>query len=133
MRKVLSLFAFVAVLIALSAVSASAQASCTPGVNHCANLSWTAPSTGPAPTGYNVYRSNTSGGCATVTASTCSKVGSVGVTSFNDGPLSPSTTYFWVVTSLANGQESGPSNQVTATTQPDPPPSAPSGLTVVAK
>ena len=135
MRKCLSVLLFAVVAIALSAVPASAQtASCTPGFVHCANLSWTPASSGPAATGFNIYRSTQTGGCANVKASTCSLAGSTGNTSFIDeSGLAASTTYFWVVSAVNAAGESGPSNEVSATTAPDPPPSAPTGLTVVAK
>lgn len=133
MRKVLSLLAFAFILCA---VSASAQtATCPAGVLHCASLSWTAPTSGGAPTGYNIYRANATGGCSTVTATSCTKAGSTSasVLTFTDSPLSASTKYFWVVTAFNASGESGPSTEVSATTQPDPAPNAPSGLTVIAK
>jgi len=116
--------------------SASAQtATCPSGVLHCANLTWNAPTAGGAPTGYNVYRSSVTGGCANVTAASCTKAGSAVATapSFVDSPLSQSTKYFWVVTAFNASGESGPSNEVTATTTPDPAPAAPAGLTVTVK
>lgn len=131
MRKVL-LLAFLC--LAFAGFGAAQTASCTPGFTHCANLSWTPASSGAAATGFNIYRSTTSTGCATLTASTCSKVGSTGNTSFIDeAGLTASTQYFWVVTATNANGESGPSNQVSGTTAPDPPPSAPGSLTVLVK
>jgi len=117
--------------------SASAQtATCPSGILHCANLTWNASTSGGIPTGYNVYRSNVTGGCSTVTAASCTKVGPAvpgNTLSFVDAPLSQSTKYFWVVTAFNASGESGPSNEVSATTTPDPAPIAPTGLTVTVK
>ena len=132
------------VLAALAAVtvfasSAHAQASCSAGVNHCANISWTAGAvTGNnSATGFNVYRTTVSGGCSSVGTLGCSKVGSATApaSTFTDSPLAATTTYFWVITATNSAGESGPSNQVTATTGQDPVavPAAPINPSVVAK
>jgi len=107
-----------------------ATLTCSNNALHCASLNWTA-STSGNPTGYNVYRSLTSGGCSTVTASGCTKINSTPVTttSFMDSPLQATTTYNYVVTALNGSGESGPSNQFSGTTGQDPAPSAPTGLT----
>ena len=135
MRKCLSILIVLCAGLLLCASASAQTATCPAGVLHCSNLSWTAPTAGGAPTGYNVYRSTTSGGCSAVTAPSCSKVGSTSanVLSFTDSPLSATTTYFWVVTAFNSSGESTPSNEVTATTAADPAPAAPSGLTVTAK
>lgn len=98
---------------------------------HAVGLSWGVPTSGGAPTGYNVYRTSTSGGCSTVTASGCSKIGTTAVptTTFTDTTVAGGQTYFWVVTAFNATGESGPSNQVTASVPPDAP-TAPGTLNV---
>jgi hypothetical protein len=79
------------------------------------NLSWTA-DTAPANctiTGYNVYRSTTSG----FTPSSSNLIAS-GVTanSYSDSGLSPSTTYYYKIEALDTAGGSAPSAQASATT-----------------
>lgn len=121
MKLFIATLAFLAMFIALPA---SAQ-------THAVGLSWSAPTSGGAPTGYHVYRTATSGGCSSVTAAGCTNVGSTSATTttFSDTTVQGAQTYFWVVTAFNTAGESGPSNQVTATIPPDPS-GAPSGLTV---
>jgi hypothetical protein len=79
-------------------------------VQHSIDLSWNAPTTSADPVfGYNIYRS-TNGG------TTFSKLnGSVETAlAYTDNAVQSGTTYNYVVKSVdANGQESGPSNQIT--------------------
>lgn len=113
-------------IIAMTALVANAQAA------HSVALSWTAPtvdSTHDAATGYNVYRTQTTGGCTVVTTTGCSKVGPATTTTFTDTTVAASTTYFYVVTATNSAGESGPSNQVQANV-PANTPNAPSALTV---
>jgi hypothetical protein len=70
------------------------------------NLSWSAVS---GATGYNVYRSTTSGGPYTL-------VGSSATTSFSNTGLSCNTTYYYVVRATNGTCESGSSAQASATT-----------------
>ena len=111
---------------------------------HCGNLSWTAPSGGTAPTGYNVYRTLTANACSTTPDSTgkcpapnantaCTKAGNTTATTYQDNNLSASTTYNWTVTATASTGESCSSNQASGTTGADPIPSAPTGLSVTAQ
>src|SRR5207248_2754204 len=81
-------------------------------------LSWSA-STGA--TSYNVKRSTTSGGPYTTIASPTT-------TGYTDGGLSNGTTYYYVVTAVNSGGESGNSTQVSATPQVGAP-AAPTGVT----
>ena len=96
-------------------INAKAQASTCPAtMPHCAQLSWTAPAvdaTHGAAVSYNVYHSLASGGCNTLTSSTCLKVGSTTAptTSYTDGPLLSSTQYCYVITAVnATGEGPGP-------------------------
>jgi hypothetical protein len=70
------------------------------------NLSWNAAS---GASGYNVYRSTTSGGPYT-------SIGSSTTTAFSDTTASCNTTYFYVVRAVSGSCESGNSNQASATT-----------------
>jgi len=112
-------------------------ASCTGGNAHCAAASWTAPASDSAhdpATGYNIYRTLTTGGCATVTAAGCTKLNtsSISVTNYLDQPLAPGTTYFYVVTATNSGGESAPSAQASVTTGANAP-NTPANFSVNAK
>ena len=73
-------------------------------------LNWTAPVTGLAPDGYDIYRSTTNGG-------PYSLVQHVGVsTSFVDNGLGVNTTYYYVLQSSRSSWRSVNSNQRSATT-----------------
>lgn len=80
------------------------------------NLSWTA-DTAPANcmiTGYNVYRSTTSG----FTPSSSNQIASgVTATSYSDTGLAASTTYYYVIEATDSAGTSGTSAQASATTQ----------------
>jgi fibronectin type 3 domain-containing protein len=78
------------------------------------SLSWTAPTTGGAPTSYNILR------CLGTCAPTAS-VGTISSTSYTDTGLASSTTYTYAVTASNSGGTSGPSGSVMATTQIAPP------------
>jgi hypothetical protein len=121
------------VLLTLSAFGLG-QVACPSGVNHCSQLTWSASTTG-SPTSYNVHRSLVTGGCSNVSATTCSKVGTVTAPTlqFVDSPLAATTTYFYVVTAVNAVGESGPSNQASVTTGQDPLPAAPTNVSVIGK
>ncbi len=72
-------------------------------------LTWTAPATGVAPDGYDIYRSTTNGG----PYSLVKHVGTV--TTTTDTALAPSTTYFYVLKSSRSSWRSINSNQRSAT------------------
>jgi hypothetical protein len=75
---------------------------------HSVALSWNASS---GAVGYNIYRSGVSGGPYTIMNASLSTS-----TSYTDTTVSSGTTYYYVVTAVANdSSESGYSNQVTAT------------------
>ncbi len=89
----------------------------TPG-NSQVTVSWS-PSSGPAPTGYNVYSSTTFGGPYNLLT-----IGGVSGSPYTDNTAVNGTTYYYVVTALgAGGCESADSSQVSAT--PCSAPSAP--------
>ena len=96
----------------------SAQVTCPVGVNHCAQASWTANSVGGTSTGYNVYDSTTNGGCATLTATTCTKVGSTIAPTANlmVSPLNKTTTYYFVITATNSTGETACSPQLSGPT-----------------
>jgi len=75
---------------------------------HQVTLSWTA-STSTGVTGYDVYRSTTSGGPYT-------QVGTATSSPYTDTSVSAGQTYYYVVTTVATSGQSGYSSQVSATT-----------------
>ncbi|MBI2447249.1 MAG: PKD domain-containing protein, partial [Candidatus Omnitrophica bacterium] len=84
--------------------------------NQVVNLNWN-DNTESAISGYNVYRSTTSGGAY-------SKINTVLLTSsqYTDSSLTNGTTYYYVVTAVDTaGNESGYSSQVNATPMSNPP------------
>src|SRR4029077_11420076 len=91
----------------------------TPG-DHQVALSWGASS---GATGYNVYRSATSGSYTTPLNGS-----PILGTSYTDSSALNGSTYFYVVRAVNGGGSSGNSNQVSATPQP-PIPAPPTGLT----
>jgi Glycosyl hydrolase family 12/Cellulose binding domain/Fibronectin type III domain len=81
------------------------------------NLSWTADTAPPncTITGYDVYRSATSG----FTPSASNRIASgLTATSYSDTGLAPSTTYYYKVVANDSAGASSPSAQATASTQP---------------
>jgi fibronectin type 3 domain-containing protein len=100
-----------------SAPSPPTGLNATPGSGQAA-LSWTASS---GATSYRVKRASVSGGPYTTIASPTS-------TSYTDSGLTNGTTYYYVVSAVNSGGESGNSSQVSAVPQANPP-SAPTGLT----
>lgn len=91
-------------------LNAALGGACTATLSHLVSLTWTA-SVSAGVTGYNVYRSTTSGG-------TYAQINSslVTTTSFTDNNVSAGQTYYYVATAVnSSNQESGYSNQATAT------------------
>src|SRR2546425_2359740 len=77
----------------------------TPG-DHLVTLIWRAPTAGAAPSAYNVYRS----GCPTGDLVQLAQV-LAPETRFVDTGAANNTLYCYVVRSLHDGRESGPSNE----------------------
>lgn len=76
---------------------------------HNITLTWSMPAAGGAPTSYNVKRSTASGAetqLASVPAPATTYIDNAGV---------GGTKYFYIVTAVNAGGESGPSNEATAT------------------
>lgn len=86
-------------------------------------LSWNAVS---GATSYNLKRSTTNGGPYSTT------VASPTATSYTNTGLTNGTTYYYVVTAVGAGGESGNSSQVTAAPSAGSPPVAPTGLVATA-
>uniref|UniRef100_UPI00054EF91B GEVED domain-containing protein n=1 Tax=Flavobacterium filum TaxID=370974 RepID=UPI00054EF91B len=79
-------------------------------------LSWTAPTSGPAPTGYKVYFGTTSGSLTLMTTTNASTF------TYNATAPAYSTTYFWriVPTSVIGGGDAVGCSEWSFTTQADP-------------
>lgn len=84
------------------------------------SLNWTAPAVA---TSYNVKRATVDGGPYTNIAT------GIAATGYWDTGLVPNTTYYYVVLAVNTGGQSTNSIQASATTQPQPPPTIPVGLT----
>ena len=87
------------------------------------SLTWTAPTSGGAPSSYIVMRSTTSGGETAI-------AGGVTTTSFTDTTVSNGATYYYEIEATNSGGTSGPSNEAFAS--PTGPPAAPQSLTAAA-
>ena len=79
------------------------------GGRHSATLSWSPPSSGPTATGYNVYRSATTGGPYAEIA------GGIADTSYTDFAVNPQQVWYYVVTATNVSGESSYSNEISAT------------------
>jgi hypothetical protein len=91
-------------------VSAALGQGCSASINHSVSLTWTA-SVSPNIAGYNVYRSNTTGGPYTQLNSSI-----VNTTSFTDVNVTAGQTYYYVTTAVdTSNNQSGYSNQAQAT------------------
>jgi hypothetical protein len=97
------------VVVVQRIVNAALGGACV--VNHFVSLTWTA-STSPNISGYNIYRSNTTGGPYTkVTTSSL-----VSGTSYTDNNATAGQTYYYVATAVdTRGAESAYSNEAPAT------------------
>jgi len=89
--------------------------------NQQVSLTWSASS---GATSYNVKRGTASGGPYTT-------ISSPGTTSYADSSVTNGTTYYYVVSAVNSGGESGNSSQVSATPTVAPP-AAPTGLSATA-
>jgi hypothetical protein len=118
--------ALLAIFLALPLIGQVTNTNCpaATGIDpHCVIFNWT-----PAPlgTGYNIYTGGTkAGNCNPVTATTCTKLGSVAglatsTFTFNTTPTSfqlpDGQTFFFVITTVNGTAESVPSTEVSGTT-----------------
>jgi hypothetical protein len=98
-----------------------------PAFAHSVALTWKAPTTGPAPDHYKVYRSITKGtGYVLLSTVPATSLAFTNGSNPDGTPLPEGSTFFYVVTSVVGTQESGNSNEVNATipvttTTPQPP------------
>ncbi len=97
--------------------------------SHFIGLAWTYSQGTDPGTGFNIYRSTTTGGpYAKLTASPLA----INVLTYNDSTGTGNTKYFYVVTAIdSTGVESANSNEIFATFVSSSP-NAPAGLTAVA-
>ncbi len=92
-------------------VSAALGQGCSATITHSVSLTWTA-STSSGVTGYNVWRSTTSGGPYT-------QLTTVAGTSYTDSSVSAGQIYYYVVTAVDGSNQSGNSNEAPATVPTD--------------
>ncbi len=93
--------------------------------NGVVGLTWTAVSGAAS---YDVYRGTATGALSTKTTVTTGIAG----TSYDDATAANGTTYYYEVTAVNAGGESGGSNEATATPQANLPPAVPTGFTATA-
>jgi hypothetical protein len=94
-------------------VNAALGQGCSATISHSVSLTWTASITAGV-TGYNVWRSTTSGGSYTQLNTT-----TVAGTSYTDSSVSAGQIYYYVVTAVDGGNQSADSNQAQATVPTD--------------
>lgn len=88
-------------------VNAANGGACITFNTHQATLSWTASTSGGV-TGYDIYRATISGGPYT-------QIGTIAASPYVDASVLAGQTYFYVITAVGTGGQSGYSTQVTAT------------------
>jgi hypothetical protein len=94
-------------------VNAALGQGCSATISHSVSLTWTASITAGV-TGYNVWRSTTSGGSYTQLNTT-----TVAGTSYTDSSVSAGQIYYYVVTAVDGSNQSADSNQAQATVPTD--------------
>lgn len=94
-------------------VNAALGQGCSVTISHSVSLTWTA-STTAGVTGYNVWRSTTSGGPYTQLNTT-----TVAATSYTDTSVSAGQIYYYVVTAVDGSNQSADSSQAQATVPTD--------------
>jgi hypothetical protein len=99
--------------LAQQILNAALGQACSATISHSVSLTWAA-STSAGVTGYNVFRSTTSGGPYTQLNTT-----TVATTSYTDSSVSPGQTYYYVVTAVDGSNQSADSNQAQATVPTD--------------
>lgn len=88
-------------------VNAANGEACITYNTHQVSLSWTA-STSTGVTGYDIYRSTTTGGPYT-------QIGTIAASPYVDASVQAGQTYYYVITAVGTSGQSGYSSQVTAT------------------
>jgi fibronectin type 3 domain-containing protein len=97
--------ALIAALVAVAAVmGVFAYTRLQTCASHSVTLRW---SPSPGATSYNIYRSRVSGVRG-------SQIGTSSTPSYIDRPLPAGTTFYYTVTAVRDGRESGPSNEAKA-------------------
>jgi fibronectin type 3 domain-containing protein len=95
-------------------VNAALGQGCSAAISHSVSLTWTA-SVSPNISGYNVFRSTTSG-----TGYVQINTGLVTTTSYTDSNVTAGQTYYYVTTAVdTSNNQSGYSNQAQATVPTD--------------
>lgn len=92
-------------------VNAALGQACSATISHSVSLTWTA-SASSGVTGYNVFRSTTTGGPYT-------QLNTTTTTSYTDSSVSAGQTYYYVVTAVAGSSQSAYSSQAQATVPTD--------------
>jgi len=106
-------------------LTASAQGA-GPAYPYSAVATWTAPASGTAPSGYNLYRAPYTGSaCGTYAALNAAPITA---TTYTDSTVVAGAQYCYAVTALVNGVESGAA--VCSSNPISIPPAPPTGLTV---
>lgn len=121
--SILPLVIFLAIIASADSKTVTGKVSNSPNIPgaHQVLLNWTQ-STGSGITGNNIYRGTASGGETLLYSSTTP------ITTYTDTSITNGSTYYYKVTAVSAGGESGFSNEVGPLSIPTPPP-APTGLT----
>lgn len=106
------LFRVIVICLVLVSAGVMLAKANTPGV-HTVLLTWNAPTSGPAPTGYNIYRSATSPVCPVGQSITPYATVSGTTLTFTD-TNTPTGSYNYAVTSVGSGGESACTSPVLA-------------------
>lgn len=119
----LPLVILIAITVSADSKTANGKVGTNPNIPgaHQVLLNWTQ-STGSGITGNNVYRGTASG------AETLLYSSNTPITTYTDAGITNGATYYYKVTAVSAGGESGFSNEIGPLSIPTPPP-APTGLT----
>lgn len=113
-------------LLAFAQTSPCGTHTPTPGVAHVC-VAWTAPTTGPVVSSYNVYRATTAGGEVYTAAPLANTTSAF----YYDASVVDGTTYYYTVLSVGSGGAlSSPSSEVSSTPVSPSDPTSPSANSV---